>query len=134
MALGGLLALGVAGSPAVAVLSAPGSYQVSIGPAATLEAKGAAVSVPVTVTCPAFTTATLSVSLTQRVGNSAVSGNRYVQVRCTGAPQQEVVHVVAQSGSRTFKNGSAFAEAELFGCAYVCDVMASDGRTVSVHS
>ena len=132
--LGGLLAFAVSGSPAVADLSSPGPYQVTIAPSATLQAKGAAVSVPLTVRCPAFTTTSLTVRLTQRIGNSAVSGERFTQVQCTGEDQQVVVNVVAQSGSRTFKNGTAFVEAELFGCTFVCGTMASDSRTVSVRS
>lgn len=133
VAAGILVALAVPGSAAVAVLSSPEVWQLQVGPDAVLQAKGAAVSVPVRFTCPAGRSAFLDLSLTQRISNQAVSGSRFTSVQCTGAEQQLVVSVIAQTGSRTFKTGSAFVDAALNSCGYVCGPFTTDSRTVSVR-
>jgi len=131
--LGVLVAAFVPISSAVALLSSPERWEVTVGSPATLEARGAAVTVPVTVTCPpgAFG-ATVTLSVTQRSGNSVVSGSRSRDLSCTGAPQDLRISVVATTGSRVFKKGAAFGDATLFGCGYVCGTMATDGRTVEI--
>jgi hypothetical protein len=133
VAVGAVVALAVPGSAAVAVLSSPEVWQLQIGPEATLQAKGAAVSVPVRFTCPAGRSAFLDLSLTQRIGNQAVSGSRFTSVQCSGTEQQLVVSVIAQTGSRTFKTGTAFVDATLESCGYACGSFATDSRTVSVR-
>ena len=130
---GAVVAVAVPGSVAVAVLSSPQFWQVQIGPIATLQAKGAAVSVPLTMTCPAGSFASLDVSLTQRVGNKSVTGSRSTSPQCTGQEQALVLNITAQSGSRTFKTGEAFAEASIFGCNYACGTFAEDSRTVMIR-
>lgn len=131
--VGGMAALAVPGSAAVAVLSSPQFWQVQIGPTATLQARGAAVSVPLTLTCPAGSFASLDVTLTQRVGNKSVTGSRSTSPQCTGQEQALVLNITAQSGSRTFKTGQAFAEATIFGCNYACGTFAEDSRTVTIR-
>jgi hypothetical protein len=131
--VGAVVALAVPGSVAVAVLSSPELWHVAIGPTATLQARGAAVSVPVTVTCPAGSFAALDLSLTQRAGNQVVTGSRSTSPQCTGAEQALVINVTAQTGSRAFKRGEAFVEATLFGCTYACGTFATDSRTVTVR-
>ena len=133
VAAGAVVALAVPGSAAVAVLSSPGVWQVHVGPEAVLQAKGAAVSVPLRYTCPQGQFAYLDLSLTQRSGNQAVTGSRTQSVQCTGSEENLVVNVLAQTGSRIFKTGPAFVEANLNSCGYMCGVFVSDSRTVYVR-
>ena len=130
--LGALIAALVPSASAVAFLSNPQTWDVEVQPPVTLEARGAAVSVPVQVTCPTGTFASLDVSVTQRSGGSVVSGSRTRQITCTNSPQQLRVSVLAAPGSKVFKKGQVFVEAVLFGCGYACGVMDSDGRTVQI--
>lgn len=130
--LGALMAALVPASSAVAFLSSPQTWDVQVQPPLTLEARGAAVSVPIQVTCPSGAYASLDVSVTQRSGGTVVSGTRSRQVTCTGSPQQLVVSVLTSSGSKVFKKGPVFVEAVLYGCGYTCGVMDSDGRTVEI--
>jgi len=131
--VGAVAALAVPGSEAVAVLSSPGVWQLQVAPNAVLQAKGAAVTVALTYTCPQGQFAYLDLSLTQRSGSTAVSGSRSQPVQCTGSEQTLTVNVLAQTGSRTFKAGSAFVDAALSSCGYVCGEFATDSRTVSVR-
>ena len=132
--LGALVAAVVPASSAVAFLSPPQTWDVTVQQPVTLQARGAAVSVPVQVTCPTGAFASVEVSVTQRSGSSVVSGSRSREVSCSGSPQQLTVNVLAASGSRVFKKGPAFVEAVLFGCGgYTCGVMDSDGRTVEIR-
>jgi hypothetical protein len=130
---GAVVAVSAPGSAAVAVLSSPEVWSLQIGPEAVLQAKGAAVSVPVRITCPQGRTASLDLTLTQRIGNQAVSGSRFQSVQCTGSEQTVVVNVVAQTGSRTFKTGPAFVDASLSSCGYMCGTFATDSRSVTVR-
>src|SRR5687768_5551533 len=93
--LGALIAALVPAASAVAYLSNPQTWDVEVQPPLTLEARGAAVSVPVQVTCPTGAFASLDVSVTQRSGSSAVSGSRHREINCTGSPQQFRVSVLA---------------------------------------
>ena len=101
--LGALVAAVVPASSAVAFLSSPQTWDVAVQQPVTLQARGAAVSVPVQVTCPTGAFASLEVTVTQRSGSSVVSGSRSREVSCTGSPQQLTVNVLATSGSRVFK-------------------------------
>jgi hypothetical protein len=130
---GAVVAVAAPGGAAVADLSSPEVFQLQVAPTAVLQAKGAAVSVPVRYTCPAGRFAFLDLSLTQRSGSEAVSGTRTQQVQCTGSEQTLVVNVLAQTGSRTFKTGPAFVEATLNACGYMCGAFVTDSRTVSVR-
>jgi len=132
--LGALIAALVPAASAVAYLSNPQTWAVEVQPPLILEARGAAVSVPVQVTCPSGAFASLDVSLTQRSGKSVVSGSRHREITCSGSPQQLRVSVLASPGSKVFKKGEAFVEADLFGCGYACGIMDSDARTVTIIS
>ena len=123
--VGATVALAGPGMSAVADESSPSGLQVKVNEPLTLQAKGVAVSVPVTVTCPAFTSASLDVSVAQKGGNGVVSGSRSIQVQCTGSPQAVVVNVT--TSSRLFKSGPAFVEASLFGCTFICGTATSSG-------
>jgi hypothetical protein len=130
--LGALVAAVVPVSSAVAFLSSPQTWDVTVQQPVTLQARGAAVSVPVQVTCPTGAFASLEVSVTQRSGSGVVSGSRTREVNCTGSPELFTVNVLTASGSKVFKKGPAFVEAVLYGCGYACGVMDTDGRTVEI--
>jgi len=122
-------------SSAIAVDSSPSTWQVVVSPTATLQARGAAVSVPVTAQCPSSqysSTAVVTVTLTQRQGSSTTSASGSATVVCTGAPRAETVYVVVQSGARVFKKGTAVAVATIAACDY-CGAMDTDSRAVTIQ-
>lgn len=130
--VGALLAAAVPASSAVSFLSPPQTWDVEVQSPALLQAKGAAVTVVVNVTCPGGAFATVDLTLSQRSGSTTTSASRSADVRCTGQTQQVSMSVLSPSDSRVFKKGPAFADAVLFGCAYTCGVMDTDGRTITV--
>ncbi len=91
---------------------------VEVGDEATLVARGAAVLVPVEVTCPAGSTGFVSASVTQRAGSRIASGFGGTDIVCTGGSQTVEVTVNAQGSGQAFKKGSAVAEASLFVCNF----------------
>jgi hypothetical protein len=113
LALGGL-AIPASAAQAQEILS----FEVGTG---TLLAGGAAVTVPVTVSCvsdadgPA--SGTFSVDLIQRRGQTLVRGGSGASFTCTGAPQTISLFVV---GDRPFKSGEAVFNAFI----QVCDSFA----------
>jgi len=132
IAVGGGLAFSVPALPAVGQASPPGPVvSVGVGDPATLVAKGAAVSVPVDVTCPAGSTGYLSVRVTERAGSRIASGFGSSSVVCTGAPQ--TVDVLVTGQGQAFKKGPAVAEASLSVCSYFyfCQ-FASDTGTIQI--
>jgi hypothetical protein len=116
---GVVLALLSNSSPAVAFFSGGLFLDVTVQSPAHLVAKGAAVTVPVQVTCNATQTAFVSVQVTERVGKQIASGFGSAQVGCTGGHQALLLTVTA-SGGKTFVKGQAFASADLFGCSSFC--------------
>ena len=115
VALGAGLAFAAPALPAVGQLSPPTIVSIDVGEEATLVAKGAAVLVPVEVVCPAGSMfASLSVQVTQRVGNRIASGFGVAEVVCTGGPQ--TVNVLVTAEGQAFKKGPAVAEVSLFAC------------------
>ncbi len=88
----------------------------------TVLAKGAAVIVPVTVTCLPGTTPfppfpgspSVGVSLTQRSGNRIAQGFGSASVVCDGTPQ--TVNVQLTASQAPFKNGTALATASMTQC------------------
>ena len=116
IALGGLLALFATTGPAVAFFSGGLFLDVQVQSPARLVARGAAVDVPVEVTCNARPgTASVQVSVSQKAGSGVAQGFGSTSVGCTGSGQQITVRVQA-SGGKTFKQGTAVASADLFGC------------------
>jgi hypothetical protein len=113
IALGAALAATLPALPAVSQQSPPPPV-IEIEDTATLAARGAAVLVEVTVTCPAGEQTFLSVGVSQRRGSRAASGFGFVEFTCTGAPQTLTVPVLANNA--TFRQGVAFATAEMFIC------------------
>ena len=114
--LGSVLALFATTGPAVAFFSGGLFLDVQVESPAHLVARGAAVDVPLEVTCNARSgTVDLSVSVSQKAGSSVAQGFGHTSVGCTGSGQQITVRVQA-SGGKTFKQGTAVANAEIFGC------------------
>src|SRR4029450_4448265 len=115
IAAGGLLALLASAGPAVAFFSGGLFLDVQVGSPATLVARGAAVDVPVEVSCNA-PSAFVTVSVTQRAGSGVAQGTGSTSTGCTGSGQQILVRVQATNGGKTFKQGTALANAEVSGC------------------
>jgi hypothetical protein len=129
---GAVLAAILPVSAAVAFDSAPDTWLVQVATTAGLEARGAAVSVPVTVQCPAYySSAGVSVTLTQRQGSTTVAASGSTTVHCSGTPSGDTVYVVVESGQRVFKKGSAAAVAAIAPCQY-CSPMDTDSRTITI--
>jgi len=116
IALGGLLALFASSGPAVAFFSGGLFLDVQVESPASLVARGAAVDVPLEVTCNAAPgSAFVQVSVTQKAGSGVAQGFGSTGVGCTGSGQQITVRVQA-SGGKTFKQSVAVASAEISGC------------------
>jgi hypothetical protein len=79
---------------------------------ATLQARGAAVTVPILVVCPAGVIAFPQVFVAQRVGGSIASGSGGTQITCTGTFQ--TVEVTAVANLEPFRRGIAVASASMF--------------------
>ena len=84
-------------------------------------ARGAAVNVKVSVTCPAGSTNYVNLRLTQRVGPGIATGSAYTNFVCTGSAQTLTLSVHAQE--HAFRAGIAFASAQISGngTGYVTD-------------
>src|SRR5262245_41443086 len=102
--LGGLLALFATSGPAVAFFSGGLCLDVQVGSPAQLVARGAAVDVPLEVTCNATGTADVFVGVSQKSGSGVAEGFGSARVGCTGSGQQITVRVRA-TGGKTFKQG-----------------------------
>lgn len=139
LAAGTTLGLAIPHLGAVAQSSPPSSPPVAMVhvDGATLIAKGAAVSVTVSVTCPVNAEgAFLSAEVVQRNGNGVASGQAGAQnFACTGSTGAETIAVPA-NGARVFKKGAAFASASLSFCDFSmlpnpCTTV-SDTRTIDI--
>jgi len=130
IALAGGLGLAFA-LPAGAVVSqeSPPVAAVQVQSPGVLQARGAAVTVPVLVVCSPSHTGFLSLSLTQRVGSDIASGSGFTQVSCTGSLQ--TVDVTVTANGKAFRKGTASAHAELTVCNFTCST-ATDTRTIDL--
>jgi hypothetical protein len=129
--LGAALAATLPALPAVSQQSPP-PPMVEIADTATLAARGAAVLVTVTVTCPADSDfAQLFVSVSQRRGSRVANGSGFISdFTCTGEPQEITVPVLAFGAS--FRQGVAFATAELFVCGpFFCESV-TDAEEITI--
>jgi hypothetical protein len=114
--LGSVLALFATTGPAVAFFSGGLFLDVQVESPAHLVSRGAAVDVPLEVTCNAApNTAFVQVVVTQKSGSGVAQGSGSTAVGCTGSGQQVTVRVQA-FGGKAFKQGTAVASAEIFGC------------------
>jgi hypothetical protein len=114
--LGGMLALFSTVNPAVAFFSGGLFLDVQVESPARLVARGAAVTVPVEVTCNAAGTVFVTVEVTQRSGSGVAQGTGFAEVACAGSGQQITVLVEADVFGKTFKQGTAVATAVISGC------------------
>jgi hypothetical protein len=114
VAAGVVLALFASSGPAVAFFSGGLFLDVQVESPASLVARGAAVDVPLKVTCNA-TAASVSVTVTEKSGSGVAQGFGSTSVGCTGSSERITVRVTA-SGGKAFKQGPAVASAEIFGC------------------
>jgi hypothetical protein len=129
--LGGLLALTATSGPAVAFFSGGLFLDVQVESPAHLVARGAAVDVPLEVTCNATGTAFVEVSVTQKSGSGVAQGFGSTQVGCTGSGQQIVVRV--RASGKVFKQGTAVASAEIFGCRDVTCGSETDSEVIQIQ-
>jgi hypothetical protein len=130
--LGGLLALFATSGPAVAFFSGGLFLDVQVGSPAHLVARGAAVDVPVEVTCNATGTADVFVRVTQKSGSGVAQGFGSASVGCTGSGQQITIRALAEGG-KTFKQGTAVASAEIFGCNRVTCGSETDSEVIQIQ-
>jgi hypothetical protein len=130
--LGGLLALFATSGPAVAFFSGGLFLDVQVQSPAQMVARGAAVDVPLEVTCNASGTVDVFVSVTQKAGSGVAEGFGFTSVGCTGSGQQITVRVRA-SGGKTFKQGTAVATAEVFGCNRVTCGSETDSEVIEIR-
>jgi hypothetical protein len=112
-----LLAALLSASPATAAPAA--TVDVT---SATLVAKGAAIDLGVSVTCPAGDTASLFVSVTQRSGKSLAQGSgSTANTTCTGQAQTFTIRAAGRAGGAVFKKGPAAVTTELVSCGLPCE-------------
>jgi hypothetical protein len=130
--LGSMLALFATTGPAVAFFSGGLFLDVQVNSPAHLVARGAAVDVPLEVTCNATGTVDVFVSVSQKAGSGVAEGFGSTSVGCTGSGEQITVRVRA-SGAKTFKQGSAVASAEIFGCNNVTCGSETDSEVIQIQ-
>ncbi|ONI83648.1 hypothetical protein ALI22I_34840 [Saccharothrix sp. ALI-22-I] len=76
-------------------------------------ARGAAISVDVSVVCPVNWANYVNLRVTQRVGPGIAKGYGYAQYTCTGSPQTITINLHAED--HAFRAGIAFASANMSG-------------------
>jgi hypothetical protein len=128
---GVVLALFASSGPAVAFFSGGLFLDVQVESPASLVARGAAVDVPLEVTCNATGTVFVDVTVTQKAGSGVAQGFGSTQVGCAGSGEQINVRVQA-SGAKTFKQGTAVASAEVFGCNRTTCGSETDSQTIDI--
>jgi hypothetical protein len=110
------LALLAPAGPAVAFSSGGLFLDVQVESPGRLVAGGAAVDVPLEVTCNASDPVEVFVTVTQRVGRGIAAGSGFASFGCTGGGQDVTVRVNASPFGKAFIRGRAVIEAEVFGC------------------
>ncbi|MGW6929161.1 hypothetical protein ACWGE0_03790 [Lentzea sp. NPDC054927] len=106
----------VLAAAAMVAMSVPASAQVeaalTVQPQGRLEARGAAVTVPLRLMCQNGATGSLWVQVTQNVRGELAIGEKYTgNVPCTG--QFHKVDVTVVSRTKAFRQGVAFTSASL---------------------
>ena len=118
--------------PALPAVGQQAPATVELGDTATVAARGAGLFVTVTVTCPADSDfADLFVNVSQRRGGRVANGGGFVgNIDCTGEPQEITVPVIAFGAP--FRQGVAFATAELFVCGPEGCQQATDAEAITI--
>ena len=129
---GASLALFAPSGPAVAFSSGGLFLDVQVQSPARLVSRGAAVDVTLEVTCNSPFGADVFVTVTQRSGSGVAQGFGSESVGCTGSGEQVVIRVQA-SGGKAFKQGTAVASAEIFGCNNVTCGSETDSEVIDIR-
>jgi hypothetical protein len=129
--LGSVLALFATTGSAVAFFSGGLFLDVQVE-SATLVSRGAAVDVTLEVTCNSPFGADVFVTVTQRSGSGVAQGFGSDTVGCTGSGEQVVIRVQA-FGAKAFKQGTAVASAEIFGCNNVTCGSETDSEVIEIR-
>ena len=118
--------------PAVAFSSGGLFIDVQVEQPGRLVAGGAAVDVPLELTCNA-SQVDVFVTVTQRVSKGVASGSAYRSFGCTGSGQDVTVRVTASPFGKAFIRGNAVIEAEAFGCNSRLCGSETDSETVRLR-
>jgi uncharacterized protein (DUF58 family) len=129
---GSVLALFATTGPAVAFFSGGLFLDVQVESPARMVSRGAAVDVTLEVTCNATSDAFVQVSVTQRSGSGVAQGFGFEDVGCTGSGEQITVRAQA-FGGKAFKQGTAVASAEIFGCNNVTCGSETDSEVIEIR-
>ncbi len=105
VAAGSLVASAVPAMAAVTVSSPPAGVYVHIDNGAKISARGAAITVRLSIVCPSHSNAYLFTSVSERSGKSIAIGSQQKSITCTGIPQTVTAYL--QSANRPFVVGSA---------------------------
>ncbi|NUT91357.1 MAG: hypothetical protein HOY78_04945 [Saccharothrix sp.] len=131
-------AVAVAGAAVVAAVlpggavasESPSAPAIRVESPATLEARGAAVRLSLTLVCPAGQQISPYVSLTQRSGSGVASGGTSPSpVTCTGSAQAVEAVISASTSGEAFRKGPAFAKASFY--TYVAGYV-TDEREIEI--
>jgi hypothetical protein len=121
------------GSASSAVAQSAPELTISVQSPATLIAHGAAVDVPVVVSCSTDAgTATVTVYLNEAVGKRIAVGGTSVEVGCTGAPETVLVRVFANNVAFS-KARAALAQGSIFACNSESCGQAVDSATIRIR-
>jgi hypothetical protein len=131
--LAGTVALLASSGPAVAFSSGGLFLDVQVEEPARLVARGAAVDVPLEVTCNATDPVEVFVTVTQRVGKGVAAGSGFASFGCTGGGQDVVVRVTANPSGKAFVRGNAVVQAQIFGCGRRGCGSETDSETVRIQ-
>ncbi|WP_406071597.1 hypothetical protein [Micromonospora sp. NBC_01638] len=83
---------------------------------ATLVARGVAVDLTITVTCPAGATGDAELILRQRVGNRVAYASGWAPISCSGEPQAATGRMFVEAGGLVFHKGVAIANGHVELC------------------
>ena len=129
-----LFAMLAPAGPAVAFSSGGLFLDVQVEEPAHLVARGAAVDVPLEITCGGVRgTVDVYVTVTQRVSKGVAAGFGYASFGCTGGGQDVTVRVKADPSGKAFIRGNAVIEAEIFGCGTRICGSETDSETVQLR-
>jgi hypothetical protein len=129
----GSVAVFAPAGPAVAFSSGGLFLDVQVEAPARLVGGGAAVDVPLEITCNASEPVQVFVTVTQRVNRRIAAGSGFATFGCTGGGQDVTVRVTASPAGRAFARGDAVVEAEIFGCRPNICGTETDSETVRVR-
>ena len=129
---GSVLALFATTGPAVAFFSGGLFLDVQVESPAWMVSRGAAVDVTLEVTCNAPFGADVFVTVTQRSGSGVAQGFGSESVGCTGSGEQVVIRA-QEFGGKPFKQGTAVASAEIFGCNNVTCGSETDSEVIEIR-